>query len=87
MKKITFKRISDVDVQFLTSLRDEENLDENFVINKVYLNTYLESNLFFFFSKRPWTLNEMIFFAENNNMEILIYSESDELLKTYNTAA
>ena len=83
MIKIQFNRTDDVEVKFTTSLRDPENLDENFIISKIELNTYLEQNLFYSFDKKNWTLNEMLFFATNNLMLVRFYNESNTLLKTY----
>lgn len=83
MKLIVFTRQDNIEVKFKTSLRNVENLSENFMISNVNLNTYLEQNLFYCFDKKNWTLNEMIFFAINNRMWIRIYDEANTLLKTF----
>lgn len=84
MKLIIFTRQDNVEVKFKTSLKDVENLDENFVINNIKLKTYLEQNLFHGFDKKQWTLNELLFFAKNNRMLVSIYNETQTtLLKTY----
>jgi hypothetical protein len=84
MKLIVFTRQDNIEVKFKTSLKDVNNLDENFAISDIKLNTYLEQNLFYSFDKKQWTLNEMLFFAENNLMLVSIYNEyQTTLLKTH----
>jgi len=67
----------------LTFLYNIEDLDENFLIGAVKVNTYLEQHLFYSFDKKQWTLNEMLFFAENNLMLVSIYDEANNLLIEY----
>jgi len=84
MKLIIFTRQDNIEVKFKTSIKDVNNLDENFVISDIKLNTYLEQSLFYSFDKKQWTLNEMLFFAANNLMLVEIYDEIGiTLLKTY----
>lgn len=84
MKLIIFTRQDNIEVKFKTSLKDVENLDENFVISNIELNTYLEQSLFYCFDKKQWTLNEMLFFAVNNLMLVEIYDETETtLFKAY----
>lgn len=84
MKIIIFTRQDNIEVKFKTSLKDVNNLDENFMISDIKLNTYLEQHLFYSFDKKQWTLNEMLFFAVNNLMLVSIYDETETaLLKTY----
>lgn len=84
MKIIIFTRQDNIEVKFKTSLKDVNDLDENFVISKIQYNTFLEQSLFYCFDKKQWTLNEMLFFALNNLMIVSIYDETQTtLLKTY----
>lgn len=84
MKLIIFTRQDNIEVKFKTSLKDVNDLDENFVISDIKLNTFLEQSLFYSFDKKQWTLNEMIFFAINNLMLISIYDQTQTtLLKVY----
>ena len=84
MKYIVFTRQDNIEVRFQSSLKDVENLNENFLLTTRETTTYLEANLFYHFDSKPWTLNELLFFAENNLMIVSIYDENDVLLKEYN---
>lgn len=56
-------------VSYNSSLQDENNLNENFHISSpIGLDTYLERKMFYFFDNKKWTLNELTFFARNNNL-------------------
>lgn len=58
-----------ISVSYNSSLQDKDNLDENFHLSlPIGLNTYLERKLFYSFDAKKWTLNELVFFAKNNNL-------------------
>lgn len=64
-------------VNYHSSLSDETDLDENFhVSNPIGLDTFLERKLFYFIDQKKWTLNELIFFANNNNLCLTLLSNS-----------
>lgn len=82
-KKILFTRNDGINVSYICWLKDINNTDEQFDIsNAIGCDSYLENTLFYHFDNKKWTLNEMIFFARNNSMNLEIYSETGSLLKT-----
>lgn len=89
MKDISFVRDDNVLVTYPSTLKDINNLVENFTVIKVTLiNTYLERKLLYGFDAKQWTLTEMIFFANNNRICIKIYDHNTlELLKSYGVCA
>lgn len=61
--------VAAISVSYNSSLQDPNNLDENFHLSlPIGLDTYLERKLFYSFDAKKWTLNELIFFARNNNL-------------------
>lgn len=81
---LVFTRQDNVEVNYRITLTNVDNRDENFTIVKVTLiNTPPERRLFYQFDKRNWTLNEFIFFAENNELCISIYDSNHNLIKNY----
>lgn len=81
---LVFTRYDGIEVNYRITLKDINDMNENFTIIKVSLiNTPAEIRLFYHFDKRDWTLNEFIFFAENNGMCISIYDVNNNLIKQY----
>lgn len=83
MKSIVFTRQDNIEVEFSTFLKNVEDLGENFLIKEKKVRTYLEQILFHAFDLKRWTLNELLFFAKNNKMIVLIYNEDNILIKRY----
>lgn len=81
---LVFTRVDNVHVNYRITLFDIFNRDENFVILKVTgLESPLERRLFYQFDNRNWTLNEFIYFAENNDLCISIYDSNQVLVASY----
>ena len=71
-------------VDYKCSLKDYNDLNENFKISDpIDLSSYLEIKLFHFLDRKFWTLNEMIFFAKNNNICLVVLDENNRELKRY----
>lgn len=70
-----------IDIKLATTLKDPFKLDEQFYIADLKsVETYLEQELFYFWTKGvPYTLNEMIFFARNNKLALDIYGETENV--------
>lgn len=89
MKIIRFVRVSSVSVSniavdYKSTLTNHNDLEENFKISDpINLDTYLESKLFHFLDRKQWTLNELIFFAKNNNICLVIYDDQERELVKY----
>lgn len=86
MRIVTFSRLnSDIDVRYKAELQDEENLEEQFSLSLIpgTTDSYLEKKLFYHFDQKKWTLNEMIFFAMNNNLCIVIRESTGEYVVNY----
>lgn len=88
MTSLIFLRNQDnIDVTYVSTLRDANNLDENFTVHKtVGLDNPKELQLFYWITKGfRWTLNEMIFFAICNDMCLQVRDESGNLLNAFGT--
>lgn len=74
MHYIKFTRaLNDIRVEYQSTLIDPNNLDENFIISAPKGSvSYITNQLFYFFDRKKWTLNEMIFFANNNQFCVTI---------------
>lgn len=71
-------------VDYKCSLKDPNNVDENFKISDpINLSSYLETKLFHFLDRKFWTLNELIFFAKNNQICLIVLDENNRELKRY----
>ncbi|SEW37383.1 hypothetical protein [Chitinophaga arvensicola] len=71
-----------IDIKMATTLKDPLKKDEQFyVVDIRTIDSYLEQELFYCWVKGvPYTLNEMIFFAVNNQLALDIYGETDHQL-------
>lgn len=76
MNTIRFSRsLSDIVVEYKATIKNVNDQDENFTINHPSkVNSYIERQLFYHFDRKKWTLNEMIFFANNNQLCLAIYN-------------
>ena len=88
MKVVRFTRSTDnIRVEYNSTLQNVENVDENFTVSFPNLiDSFLENQLFYHFDRKKWTLNEMIFFANNNRLCIEIL-ENNILLRSYGMCA
>lgn len=85
---LVFTRNDGIEVSYRITLADIFNRDLNFTIIKVSgINNPVERRLFYQFDKRNWTLNEWIFFAENNSLCISIYDMNHNLIASYGACA
>jgi len=82
---LRFSRVANnISVDYKATLTDENDVDENFRVGAPSnINSYLETQIFYFFDRKKWTLNEMIFFANNNNLCLTIYDKQGEVVKQY----
>lgn len=69
---------SDIEVKYKTDIRNASNMDEQFAMLLLpsTVDTYLERKLFYSFDRKRWTLNEIIFFCNNNNLCLSIYADN-----------
>lgn len=84
MKILQFLRLqNNILVEYKATLKDAENVSENFVISHPSkLDSYIEKQLFYHLDKKKWTLNELIFFADNNRLCLVIFdSNGDEVAR------
>lgn len=74
-------------VEYLSTLQNYENMDELFRITHPYnIDSEEEKRIFKHFDAKQWTLNEVVFFCNANNLTLQIYSsdqEDKELLIEY----
>lgn len=86
MNLITFSRLNtDINVKYKAELKNEGDLNEQFSLSLIpgTTDSYLEKKLFYHFDKKRWTLNELIFFAMNNNLCIVIRGEEGDFKVNY----
>lgn len=82
--ELVFLRSDEIEVRYQITLVNIYDRNENFTILKVSaINTPIERRLFYQFDKRNWTLNEFIYFAENNDMCIVINNISNNTMVNY----
>lgn len=81
MKILRFTRVeNDIFVEYDSTLRNANNTDENFRVNQpTNIDSYLENKLFYHFDRKKWTLNEIIFFANNNRLCLSILEQGVEI--------
>lgn len=87
MKKLTFHRERDkILVVYEISISDIDNLSELFLIKSKIKkpSQKVELDLFHFFDNKRWTLNEIIFFAINNDFVLHVIDEDLEKENIYN---
>lgn len=85
---LVFTRYDGIEVNYRITLKDVNNQDEQFTIIKASLiKTPSEIRMFYHFDRRSWTLNEFIFFAQNNSLCISIYDAQNNLIKQYGECA
>lgn len=89
MKTLQFTRTSNnIVVNYQCNLQVVADLNENFVISRPSnIDSYLEKQLFYHLDRKKWTLNELIFFAKNNNLCLKIFDQQDNLLISYGACA
>lgn len=85
MKHLTFSNGGTITVRCTSTLEDQTDLDENFIIKGTSgINGHAEISLFYWLVKRlNYTLNELIFFAINNELCLYINDEDDTFLVRY----
>lgn len=84
LKTITFTRSDGVNVSLLVDLKSATNLNEDFLVLSIYnINTPVEIKLFYWLDKKRWTLNELRFFALNNNLCMKIFDKTNTSLASY----
>lgn len=85
MNTIRFSRsLNDIIVEYKATIKNVADQDENFTINHPSkINSYIERQLFYHFDRKKWTLNEMIFFAKNNNLCLIIINTQDLKVAQY----
>lgn len=74
MKILIFEREQDsIHVEYKSTLVDKNDDNENFRVSYPKgIDSFLTTQLFYWFDKKKWTLNEMKFFAKNNNLTLKI---------------
>lgn len=74
-----------IGVQYTATLKDPENLSEQFFVGRAQnMTTYLEQSLFYFWTTGiPWTLNEINFFCTCNNLCLQIYDSEGVFITSY----
>lgn len=81
------QRNDNIFVEYEATLQDHEDLDELFRITHPFgIDNDVEKKMFSRFDARAWTLNEVIFFCNSNNLVLQIYSSNKidkELLIEY----
>jgi hypothetical protein len=83
-KTISFTRADGVDIGLKVDLKNPFDLEENFlVLSAAKFRNNKESNLFYWITIQRWTLNELIFFALNNNLCIRITDKQNNEITTY----
>lgn len=89
MKTIKFQRIlNNILVEYKSTIRDVENANENFIVSHPSkINSYIEKQLFYHIDRKKWTLNELIFFANNNKLCITIIDNEGVELVSYGECA
>lgn len=81
---LKFTRSDNVSVIYEITILDITNLNENFtILNVTGIDTPIERRLFYQFDKRNWTLNEFIYFANNNLLCILLTDSIKNLTVNY----
>lgn len=85
LKQLVFTREDNINVSYKITLQNVNNLEENFNITDLrQLDTPQEIRLFYWLYRGGvWTLNELIFFAINNDLCINIYDHANNLVKQY----
>lgn len=78
MRTLRFSRVlNNIFVEYKSTIVNANNLDENFRVSyPSNVNSYIENQLFYHFDRKKWTLNEMIFFANNNQLCLTIFNDN-----------
>lgn len=83
-KNILFTRSDGVNVNFIVSLTNPSDLNENFLVLSIEkIETPEEVRLFYWINKKRWTLNEFIFFALNHDLCIKVMDKTNNILASY----
>ena len=89
MRTLRFTRVfNNIFVEYKSTIIDANNTNENFrVSHPSDINSYIENKLFYHFDAKKWTLNEMIFFANNNQLCLTILDDQMVQLAQYGICA
>jgi hypothetical protein len=83
-KILSFLNNGAVQATFYIIMNDVNNQDENFlVLQSDKLDTKYKIKLFGWINTKRFTLNEFIYFAQNNNLTIQIADKDRTILKNY----
>ncbi|WP_291911021.1 hypothetical protein [Chitinophaga sp. CB10] len=82
MHQLTFTDVErKIAVSMATTLKDPLDKDEQFYLSAINgITSYLDQQLFYCWSKGvPYTLNEMIYFAEIHQLHLKIYADTNDV--------
>lgn len=86
MKQIKFiNNVTSIEVTCVCTLKDAFNTDENFLVSKINgIEDRKDIRMFYWLSKGlPYTLNELIFFAFNNDLCLYILDQNGSFINAY----
>lgn len=83
-RNITFTRSDNVNVNLKVSLNDATNTDSEVLVLSIDdIDNPTETDLFYWIAKQRYTLNEFIYFADNNSLCMRITDKSGTELINY----
>lgn len=85
MRTLRFTRAkNNIFVEYQSTIVNPVNLNENYRVSRPSgIDSYIENQLFYHFDRKKWTLNEMIFFANNNQLCLTIFDDDMNQLIQY----
>lgn len=87
-KTISFTRSDGVDVTYKVALNNPTDLNENFLVLKGEgISKQKEMELFYWLDNKRWTINELQYFALNNELCMKIFDKSNAELASYGVCA
>ncbi len=83
-KKILFTRSDGVYVNLIVDINNPSDLDEDFLVLAVEkVDTPEETRLFYWINRQRWTINELNFFALNNNLCMKVMDKTGTTLSSF----